>query len=68
MNQTIKEFLKGTKHTYHVEISQGTNDNIVYSGTYAELKKQRKDLLTEIVTSYDVVEMADDTLNIGIMI
>lgn len=68
MNQTVKEFLKGTKNNYYIEISEGTNENIVFSGTYAELKKSRKDLLLEKVISHDVVPMSDNTLEIGIMI
>ena len=68
MNQTIKEFLKGTRNNYHIEISEGTNENIIFSGTYADLKQNRKDLLLEVVTSWDAVEMADNTTNIGIMI
>ena len=68
MNQTIKDFLKGTRNNYHIEISEGTNENIIFSGTYAELKQTRKDLLSEVVISWDAVEMADDTTSIGIMI
>lgn len=66
-NQTVKEFLKGTKNNYLVSISSGTNENIVFQGTYAELK-DRKDLLCGIVTSWDAVPMADGTTEIGIMI
>jgi len=66
----LKEFLKGTRNNHHVEICSGSNDNIVFSGTYKELKasdffRQNRE---EIVTSWDVVEMEDDTLEIGIMI
>lgn len=68
MNQTIKEFLKGTRNNFHIEITEGNNDNIIFEGTYAELKKSRKDLLSEIVTSWDACEMADGTTDIGIMI
>lgn len=68
MNQTVKEFLKGTRNNYHIEISEGTNENIIFSGTYAELKQSRKDLLQEVVLSWDAVEMADNTTDIGIMI
>lgn len=68
MDQTIKDFLKGTRNNYNIEISEGTNENIIFSGTYAELKRNRKDLLSEVVTSWDAVEMADNTINIGIMI
>lgn len=68
MNQTIKDFLKGTHNNYHIEISEGTNENIIFSGTYAELKRNRKDLFSEVVTSWDAVEMANNTTNIGIMI
>lgn len=66
--QTVKEFLKGTRNKYHIEISKDTNENVIFSGTYAELKANRKDLLTEIVTSWDAVPMADGTTDIGIMI
>ena len=68
MNQTIKDFLKGTRNNYHIEITEGNNDNIIFSGTYAELKRNRKDLLSEVVVSWDAVEMADNTKSIGIMI
>ena len=68
MNQTIKNFLKGTRNNYHIEITEGTNENIIFSGTYEELKQTRKDLLSEVVISWDAVEMADNTTNIGIMI
>lgn len=68
MNQTIKDFLKGTRNNYHVEISEGTNENIIFLGTYAELKQNRKDLLSEVVISWDAVKMADNITNIGIMI
>lgn len=66
--QTLKEFLKGTRNKNIVEVSQGNNDNIVFNGTYAELKQSRKDLLSEDVTSYDVDELEDGTLIIGVMI
>ena len=36
--QTVKEFLKGTRNGYHINITQGNNDNVVFDGTYAELK------------------------------
>lgn len=68
MNQTVKEFLKGTRNNYYIEITEGNNDNIVFKGTYAELKKSHKTLLAEVVLSWDVVEMEDKILNIGIMI
>ena len=67
INQTVKDFLKGTRNNYIISISRGTNENIVFEGTYAELKK-RKDLLCEIVISWDAVPMADGTTEIGIMI
>lgn len=66
--QTIKEFLKGTQNSYHIEITEDTNDNVIFSGTYAELKANRKDLLEKVVTSWDAVPMEDDTVDIGIMI
>ena len=66
-NQTVKEFLKGTRNNYIISISSGTNENIVFHDTYAQLKK-RKDLLCEIVTSWDATPMADGTTEIGIMI
>lgn len=66
--QTVKEFLKGTRNNYHVNITQDTNDNVVFNGTYAELKANRKDLLAEYVTSWDAVPMAEGTTDIGIMI
>ena len=68
MNQTIKDFLKGTRNNYHIEITEGTNENIIFSSTYTELKQNRKDLLSEVVISWDAVKMADNTTNIGIMI
>lgn len=66
--QTVKEFLKGTRNNYHVNITQGSNDNVIFDGSYEELKKNRKDLLAEIVTSWDATPMADGTTDIGIMI
>lgn len=66
--QTVKEFLKGTRNNYHVNITQGNNDNVVFNGTYTELKENKKDLLTENVTSWDAVPMANGTTDIGIMI
>lgn len=66
--QTVKEFLKGTRNNYYVNITRDTNDNVVFDGTYAELKANRKDLLTEIVISWDATPMADNTVDIGIMI
>ena len=66
--QTVREFLSGTRNNYHVNITQGTNDNVVFDGTYAELKAKRKDLLNEVVTSWDAVPMSDGTTDIGIMI
>lgn len=65
---TVKEFLLGTPENYIVSISQDTNDNEVFNGTYAELKENRSDLLSEIVTSWDATPMADDIDVIGIMI
>ena len=66
----LKEFLKGTRNNYHIEITRGSNDNIVFAGTYKELKASAffKENYNEIVTSWDVVEMSDNTLDIGIMI
>ena len=66
--QTVKEFLKGTQNNYHVNITEDTNDNVIFSGTYAELKANGKDLLEKVVTSWDAVPMADGTTDIGIMI
>ena len=68
MHQTVKEFLKGTRNNYHVNITEGNNYNVIFDGTYAELKANRKDLLAEIVTSWDATPMADGTTDIGIMI
>lgn len=68
MNKTIKEFLKGTRNHYHIEITEGNNDNIIFKGTYAELKKSRNDLMQEIVISWDACGMDDGTIDIGIMI
>ena len=68
MLQTVKEFLRYTRKDYHVEIAEGNNWNVIFSGTYAELKKNRKDLLPVIVTSWDATPMADGTTDIGIMI
>lgn len=66
--KTVKEFLRGTRNNYVVVISRDTNDNVVFDGTYAQLKATRKDLLNEKVTSWDAVPMADGTTEIGIMI
>lgn len=68
--QTLKEFLKGTRNNYHIEITAGSNDNVVFAGTYKELKASVffKENYNKIVTSWDVVEMSDSTLDIGIMI
>lgn len=66
--QTVEEFLKHTRNKYIISVSEGNNDNIVFEDTYGELKKNRKDLLKEVVLSWDVVRMADNTLVIGIMI
>ena len=66
----LKEFLKGTRNKYHIEITQGNNNNVVFSGTYKELKESDffKENAGEIVTSWDAVEMDDNTIDIGIMI
>lgn len=64
---TVKEFLKGTRNNYIVTVGY-TDDVDEFNGTYEELKKTRKDLLTEVVTSYDVLEMEDNSLVIGIII
>ena len=66
--QTVKEFLKGTRNNYHVNITQDNNDNVIFDGTYAELKANRKDLLAEYVISWDATPMADGTTDIGIII
>ena len=68
IHQTVKEFLKGTRNNYHINITEGNNDNVVFDGTYAELKANRKDLLEKVVTSWDATPMADGTTDIGIMI
>lgn len=65
---TVKEFLRGTKNKYIINITRDTNENPVFEGTYADLKRFRKDLLGERVRSHDVVPMADGSLEIGIMI
>ena len=65
---TVKEFLKGTRNNYHIEITEGTNENVIFSGTYGELKKSRLELFGKIVISWDAVEMADGTTDIDIMI
>lgn len=65
---TVKEFLRGTKNKYIINITRDTNENPVFEGTYADLKRFRKDLLGERVCSHDVVPMADGSLEIGIMI
>lgn len=65
---TVKEFLKGTRNNYHVNITQGTNDNVIFDGNYAELKANKKDLLAEYVISWDATPMVDGTTDIGIMI
>ena len=66
--QTVKEFLKGTRNNYHINITEGNNDNVVFDGTYVELKANRKDLLGKVVISWDATAMADGTTDIGIMI
>lgn len=66
--QTVKEFLKGTRNHYHVNITRDTNENVVFDGSYAELKVKRKDLFMENVRSWDATPMADGTTDIGIMI
>ena len=68
--QTLKEFLKGTRNNYFISISIGNNDNTVFEGTYKELKASAffKENANEKVTSYDVTPMADNTLDIGVMI
>lgn len=65
--KTVREFLKGTRNHYIIEIGY-SNDSNEFEGTYEELKKTRKDLLDEIVWSYDVLELADESLIIGIII
>jgi len=65
---TVREFLKGTRNNWRIQICQGTNENVVFDGTYMDLKQQRSDLLSETVTSWDAVPMADGTTDIGIMI
>lgn len=67
-NKTVKEFLKGTRNKYRISIALDNNDNIVFDGTYAELKENGKEFLQKIVTSFDAVPMADGTVDIGIMI
>lgn len=66
----LKEFLKGTRNNYHIEISAGNNYNVVFSGSYQELKASQffKENAGEAVTSWDVTPMADGTKDIGIMI
>lgn len=64
----IGEFLKGTRNHYIVNISEDTNENVVFEGTYAELKKERKDLLDAKVNSWDALPMEDGSTEIGIMI
>ena len=68
--QTLKEFLKGTRNNYYIDITSGNNDNVVFTGTYKELKASDffRQNQNEIVTSWDVVPMADGTKIIGIMI
>lgn len=66
--QTVKEFLRGTRNNYHINITQDTNDNVVFDGTYAEFKANAKELLREYVISWDATPMADGTTDIGIMI
>lgn len=66
--QTLKEFLKGTRNNYYIAISYGGDD--VFTGTYKELKASAffKENVNSIVESWDVTPMADDTLEIGILI
>ena len=64
----VEEFMRGTPDNYHVNVAQDTNDNVVFDGTYAELKVNAKELLREYVTSWDATPMADGTTDIGIMI
>lgn len=63
--QTIKEFMEGTPKNYTIEITEGTNDNILYRGTFGKMPEKYNN---NIVTSWDAVEMADSTIEIGIMI
>lgn len=65
--ETVKEFLKGTRNKYLVEISFGS-DSIAFSGTYEEFKKSGKEYFDYLVLSWDVAEYEDGTLSIGILI
>ncbi|MBO5373668.1 MAG: hypothetical protein J6A75_13265 [Lachnospiraceae bacterium] len=64
----IREFLKGTRDNHIINISEDTNENVVFEGTYAELKTIRKDLLCATVKSWDALPMADGSIEIGIMV
>ena len=57
--------MEGTPKNYTIEITEGTNDNILYRGTFGKMPEKYNN---NIVTSWDAVEMADSTIEIGIMI
>lgn len=65
---SVSDFLKGTWNNCIINISEDTNENVVFEGTYAELKKDRKDLLDAKVNSWDALPMEDGSTEIGIMI
>lgn len=65
---SVSEFLKGTRNRYIINISEDTDENVVFEGTYAKLKASRKDLLDATVRSWDALPMADGSTEIGIMI
>ena len=65
---SVSDFLKGTRNNCIINISEDTNENVVFEGTYAELKKDRKDLLDAKVNSWDALPMEDGSTEIGIMI
>jgi hypothetical protein len=67
MQDNVKTFFNGdeTPNNSYITICEDTNDNVVWEGLYSEMPKTYNDM---IVTSFDVCEMEDDTLSIGIIV
>lgn len=63
----MKEFLKGTRNHYTVRVYISGEEHAAFEGTYKELKASKffKANAGEIVTSWDVTPMADNTLDIA---
>lgn len=64
MKQTVKDFLDGTSENTIITIAYD-NFNNVFEGEYKDLPQKYND---EIVLSWDVVEHADGTIEVGIII